>query len=663
MIRFLGPLVGTILVTLLSNNPAVAQNSVDCDAAVVANGSSLEVASDPGNDTENLQCALDKAVAENYTSVLMLDASYSIGSVTATEFSGLLSGKSSRATTVTIEAGGVDCAAPDPSALRFYVGAATVKGMTINVEELCGSTGEQAAVIGFYSDAADCDSRTTFGNVDRVVMQGPGSGASDVLTAIRMTNADTCDSKILGTLKVNRSEIDGFAMGVLSSIGGAGQVDINFNTFTNMGTGIAIANANQGSSIAGNTINYNQVDSFSGVAGLGATGIYVAGDGNSPSSNLTSIKSNKFYDGGEGPAGFAVLVGQEDNKISHTMWVSNNRFEGVQASGSARSPADSGMVMASADPTTPIEYAQDWEGDPNEALGGWLAYIEAFDTDCSTYRGYGYFYTIGGPQVAVIADGAESKVLNVFSNYDDGNMPDICLKTSVFREYTLTEENVGDYSFDYITEPPELVGPQTNAFIKVLDPQAGYTTMGISSTPSTEGEQSVSFTVDETMIGKLLQVGFDTTAAGFENSGMQYDNLVFGAASASGGGGNGGGEPSGSGSGYGVAVLDTDGVIVSGNRFINGAASWVLAGTSSASSVTGWSVVDNTFSGSSAAADIALGANTSDGVVGPGQNSPDVVDDGANDILDGSSVSGDTDAMSLEAADQADLLWGLITGS
>ena len=149
MIRFFGPLVGTILVTLLSNNPAVAQNSVDCDAAVVANGSSLEVASDPGNDTENLQCALDKAVAENYTSVLMLDASYSIGSVTATEFSGLLSGKSSRATTVTIEAGAVDCAAPDPSALRFYVGAATVKGMTINVEELCGSTGNRQPLSGF----------------------------------------------------------------------------------------------------------------------------------------------------------------------------------------------------------------------------------------------------------------------------------------------------------------------------------------------------------------------------------------------------------------------------------------------------------------------------------------------------------------------------------
>ena len=663
MIRILGPLAGVILVTLLSNSPAVAQNSVDCGAAVVANGSSLEVASDPGNDTENLQCALDKAVAENYTSVLMLDASYSISSVTATEFSGLLSGKSLRATTVTIEAGAVDCAAPDPSALRFYVGDATVKGMTINVEELCGSTGEQAAVIGFHSDAADCDSRTTFGNVDRVVMQGPGSGASDVLTAIRMTNADACDSKILGTLKVNRSEIDGFAMGVLSSIGGAGQVDINFNTFTNMGTSIAIANANQGSSIAGNTINYNQVDNFAGVAGLGATGIYVAGDGNSPSSNLTSIKTNKFYDGGEGPAGFAVLVGQEDNKISHTMWVSNNRFEGVQASGTARSPADSGMVMASADPTTPIEYAQDWEGDEAEALSGWLGYINVFGADCASYQ-FGYAYSALGTAVAVIADGADSKVLNVYNDYDgtawgDGDVN--CLQANVYRQVTIEADNAGDYEFSYIVDPPELAGDNTIGFVRIFSPS--FALENEFTAASTPGEQTISFTLEESMAGKVLQYGFGTTSFRSENSGMQYDNLVFGAASGTGGGGNGGGEPSGSGSGYGVAVLDTDGVIVSGNRFINSAASWVLAGTSSASSVTGWSVVDNTFSGSSAAADIALGANTSDGVVGPGQNSPDVVDAGANDILDGSSVSGDTDAMSLEAADQADLLWGLITGS
>ena len=190
-------------------------------------------------------------------------------------------------------------------------------------------------------------------------------------------------------------------------------------------------------------------------------------------------------------------------------------------------------------PTTPVEYSQDWEGDEFEVLTGWLAYIDAFETDCVTTKGYGYAYTIGSGQVAVLADGVDSKVLNVFSNYDDGNQPDICLKTSVYREVIVAAENVGDYSFNFIAEPPEAVGSNTNGFIKVLDPAAGYAAIGLEAVETTAGgDITVSFTIDESMVGKLFQFGFDTLAAGYENSGMQYDNLVFGAAS-SGGTGNG----------------------------------------------------------------------------------------------------------------------------
>lgn len=191
-------------------------------------------------------------------------------------------------------------------------------------------------------------------------------------------------------------------------------------------------------------------------------------------------------------------------------------------------------------PTTPVEYSQDWEGDEFEVLSGWLAYIDAFETDCVTTKGYGYAYTIGSGQVAVLADGIDSKVLNVFSNYDDGNQPDLCLKTSVYREVIVAAENVGDYAFNFIAEPPEAVGSNTNGFIKVLDPAAGYAAIGLEAVETTAGgDITVSFTIDESMVGKLLQFGFDTLAAGYENSGMQYDNLVFGAAS-SGGTGNGG---------------------------------------------------------------------------------------------------------------------------
>ena len=191
-------------------------------------------------------------------------------------------------------------------------------------------------------------------------------------------------------------------------------------------------------------------------------------------------------------------------------------------------------------PATPVEYSQDWEGDEFEVLSGWLAYIDAFDPDCTTTRGYGYAYTIGAGQVALIADGIDSKVLNVFSNYDDGNQPDICLKTSVYREQIIAADNVGDYTFYFIAEPPELVGSNTNGFIKVLDQTGGYVALGLESVSTTAGgELSVSFTIDESMVGKLLQFGFDTLAAGYDNSGMQYDNLVFGAAGSNNGSGGG----------------------------------------------------------------------------------------------------------------------------
>ena len=68
-------------------------------------------------------------------------------------------------------------------------------------------------------------------------------------------------------------------------------------------------------------------------------------------------------------------------------------------------------------PITPIEYSQDWEAGDLEVLTGWLAYINVFDSDCETYI-YGYEYSALGTAVGVIADGADSRVLNVYNDYD-----------------------------------------------------------------------------------------------------------------------------------------------------------------------------------------------------------------------------------------------------
>lgn len=661
MKRFVS-LVGCCLALALTHT---TQAQTECGGAVTVGGSTISVASEAGNDTANLQCALDVAIENSISSIQLSGSAYSIDSVSAVGFRGSISGVSKANTVVTLNAAGVACAEDDPSALRFYVGAPTIERMTINAEELCGSTGGQASAIGFYSNANSCsDDRTVFGNVDRVVINGPGASATDLVSAVSMTKANACDDIVLGTLKVNRSEISGLSHGVLTSIGGEGQVDINFNTFTNMGTSIAIANANQGSSIASNTINFNDTENFASVAGFGVTGILVGGDANAPSLNLTSIKKNTFKNGNAGAAGYAVLVGQEGNKVAHSMWVSSNRFEGVEVT-TTRAPHRNNTASASAAlPQDPLSYQSDFES--FTSLEGWSAYINVFDEDCSSYR-YGYAYEIGAGdpvQVAVRADGSDGKALNVFSDYNNAEGATACIEANVFREVTLTSRMIGDYRWSYNVEEPEAVGSKTFAQFRLIDPSNNYALAAESIVPTAGSEdvQSVEISLDDSQIGMLMQYGFSTKSVNQENSGMLYDNVVLEAIGDAGGGGGGGSEPAGGGTGYGVAIIDTDGSIVSGNRFVAGANAWVAANGASLGPVSGMSIVDNTFAGSTAGTDIALGADTANGVVGSGQNSPTYSDDGSNDVLEGSPVNTDTDAMTTEISAQFALEWGLITG-
>jgi len=661
MKRFVS-LVGCCFALALTNT---TQAQTECGGAVTVGGSTISVASEAGNDTANLQCALDVAIENSISSIQLSGSAYSIDSVSAVGFRGSISGVSKANTVVTLNAAGVACAENDPSALRFYVGAPTIERMTINAEELCGSTGGQASAIGFYSNANKCsDDRTVFGNVDRVVINGPGASATDLVSAVSMTKANACDDIVLGTLKVNRSEISGLSHGVLTSIGGEGQVDINFNTFTNMGTSIAIANANQGSSIASNTINFNDTENFASVAGFGVTGILVGGDANAPSLNLTSIKKNTFKNGNAGAAGYAVLVGQEGNKVAHSMWVSSNRFEGVEVT-TTRAPHRNSTASASAAlPQDPLSYQSDFES--FTSLEGWSAYINVFDEDCSSYR-YGYAYEIGAGdpvQVAVRADGSDGKALNVFSDYNNPEGATACIEANVFREVTLTSRMIGDYRWSYNVEEPEAVGSKTFAQFRLIDPSNNYALAAESIVPTAGSEdvQSVEISLDDSQIGMLMQYGFSTKSVNQENSGMLYDNVVLEAIGDAGGGGGGGSEPAGGGTGYGVAIIDTDGSIVSGNRFVAGANAWVAANGASLGPASGMSIVDNTFAGSTAGTDIALGADTANGVVGSGQNSPTYSDDGSNDVLEGSPVSTDTDAMTTEISAQFALEWDLITG-
>ena len=655
-----------VALTALTLVAASGQASADCGGAVEIDANSIIVVPDSGADTENLQCALDQAVENGISTVILDEGEFDIAAVSITGFDGTLTGRSQSKTIVNIVANGVDCEAPDPSALRFYAGAPSVEKMTLAAEEMCGSSGARASVVGFYSDIEDCTKgKTMFGNVDRVALAGPGAEANDLLMGVSMSRSSECDDIVLGTLKVNRSDISGLAYGVVSSLGGAGQVDINFNSFSNMGTSIAVVNANQGSSIAGNSIGYNEVENFAGIAGFGSVGILVGGDAGAPSENLTSIKRNELINGDAGASGYAILVGQEGKKIKHTVWVSSNRFEGIEAETASLHRHGSGLSQMTL-PASPISYENNFESaDP---LDGWSGWVNVFSADCSKFE-YGYAYEIGAGDpvmLAVVAEGSDGKALNVFSDYNNPDSLAACLESNVFREVLLTSSMIGTYKWTFDVEEPEAVGTKTFAQIRLIDPSNGYAMAAESIAPTSGGEnQSVQIELNSSHVGMFFQYGFSTIAARDENSGMYYDNVSLAAIDSSGGGdsGSGGGsEPAGSGTGYGVAAIDTDGVIVSGNRFKGGAGAWIAANGSALGDASGWSIVDNNFTPSTAVTDIALGASTASGVVGGGQGEPSYSSDGTNSVLEGSSVSVDTSALTSNISEQFMLEWGLITG-
>ena len=204
-----------------------------------------------------------------------------------------------------------------------------------------------------------------------------------------------------------------------------------------------------------------------------------------------------------------------------------------------------------------ITAAQDYTWSAGDNFNGWIAYINAFDTDCTTWRGYGYAYTmtdaggVGDQVAALTADG----FMNIYSNYNDGNQPNICLETNVYREVIISAGDAGDYRFNYTAiDPGALIGDNTSAFIKVLT--MGYADTGLGASSVTPGTNTVVASISEADLGAgdlRVQFGFMTYAAGYNNSGMFYNDLAFG---------NGLARPNAIGSGSSSAAEDPTGIPV-----------------------------------------------------------------------------------------------------
>lgn len=209
-------------------------------------------------------------------------------------------------------------------------------------------------------------------------------------------------------------------------------------------------------------------------------------------------------------------------------------------------------ALAAVAPADLASYSQNFEGlnrSASDALAndGWLVFGNVFNGTSGAYMyGYGPFpapnHNVAFSQIATGEGGPNQglQYLNVFSDYNNGDHANgHRIEANVFQEQIVGAPDLGQsYRFDFDYKASSSAGPggttTTLAFIKVLDPNAGYSlvafetldTTGASTTTWSEGNR-LTVAIGSGWQGHILQFGFLSNATHYEPSGVYYDNLSF----------------------------------------------------------------------------------------------------------------------------------------
>ncbi len=200
-------------------------------------------------------------------------------------------------------------------------------------------------------------------------------------------------------------------------------------------------------------------------------------------------------------------------------------------------------------PPTMTPYDQDFDGldinDPDALSNeGWIIYANVFDSVGGFIYGYGTFPApnpgIGFSAITDTQQAADqgTQSLVVYSDYNNGDHGNgNYIEASVFKEQTIETANIGEtalFSFDY--KKSDFVGngqgdAQMFAFIKVLDPSAGFATIRETRLDVTDSSirnwenATLTMALDPGTDGKIFQIGFGSYASNYDDTGVLYDNI------------------------------------------------------------------------------------------------------------------------------------------
>ena len=197
-----------------------------------------------------------------------------------------------------------------------------------------------------------------------------------------------------------------------------------------------------------------------------------------------------------------------------------------------------GLLPAAALALSP--YGQDFDGltqsDAAALSGvGFKVFANVFGPDWGYWYGYGTFPAPNGSGgfCNVDADGGQQIV--VFSDYNNANHADGAhINSLVFQEQTVGAADVGEiWTFAFAGKRGDLAGASTaGAFIKTLNPAAGwsqtnYLTVDMTAASTSWNAYSITIAIDPSLVGQILQFGFENWATHYEPSGVLYDNVWF----------------------------------------------------------------------------------------------------------------------------------------
>lgn len=357
-------LAGTCLIFLVAfwfSQPSSAQVS-QCGSTDVQRGEGIVFVYPNGtDDTANLQCAFDEAAVFDSYEVRLTAGHYFIsGRIFAERFEGTFTGRSMDSTVISVQQGSVVCDLRGASGIfEFSRGDVTVKSLEIEMDRPCIGSGDYG-VIMFTAAPSDCEARTVHGTVNRVRLRrrpgdaGANGQSEDSSRGVIIAKNAECpdDLTMLGTLKINRSEISGFDEGVRVHLTGAGQVDINFNAFSENKLAVAIWESNTNTTITGNIISYNDYElggsesSWGVGVGFGLGSVFRR---SVPKQNRVVVHRNRFLDAGINSSGYSIVLNNAETARSHfpSFVISSNTFELASPDGYAvfATGADDGVVV------------------------------------------------------------------------------------------------------------------------------------------------------------------------------------------------------------------------------------------------------------------------------------------------------------------------------